>query len=117
MENNELLIRTIDIIENNSNASFEEEGVHNTAADTHMLGGHITPGFKQINDAQRDELYVDINSQIKNLANSLSKSFLELDNVSEMEIEFGIGITKKLGLSIFELGSNKSIKIKVKLKK
>jgi predicted nucleic acid-binding Zn-ribbon protein len=64
-----------------------------------------------------EKLLENTNDAIKKIADKLGDSVNTENNISEMEIEFGIGFTEGLNLKIFEIGSNQSIKVKVKIQK
>lgn len=64
-----------------------------------------------------ENLLIQTNEVIELIASNLATSLNLNPNVSEMEIDFGISFTESLGIKIFELSSEQSISIKIKLLK
>ncbi|GEM_PF-6483040 len=69
------------------------------------------------NENEFEKFLSKTNEVIKVVAENLSNSVENVENLSEMEIEFSLSFTEKLGIKIFEIGSQQSLKVKIKLQK
>lgn len=101
-----------------------EEGFQKTAGRLEMQNNVIS-NMVEVNlnkksekgNNKLNELLENANEIIGQIASSFSQSINAVPNHKETEIEFGIGITEGLKLGIFSLGSQQSIKVKIKLAK
>jgi hypothetical protein len=122
-ETNDIFIRTIKI-EEVKKEEILQEGIQKTVGTLDMpidvIDGMVKLKLRRENEEQEsrfEKLLAQTNEVIHTIADNLSKSIENVAHLSEMEIEFGIGITEKLNLGIFELGANQSLKVKIKLAK
>ncbi len=68
----------------------------------------------------KPEIFKKLMTATKNKIKTVVEEMAELEeiqNVKAIELEFGVGFTQKLGVSIFELGGNQSLKVKVIIEK
>lgn len=100
------------------------EGIQKTAGILDMpidvISGMVKVSLNKKNDKGQNklnELLEHTNKTIGQIANSLSQSMGDVPNLAEMDIEFGIGFTEGLKLGIFGIGSQQSLKVKIKLQK
>ncbi len=117
----EIFIKTIKTQEKNTGFASKTK---KTAGTQDMLidvvDGRVRMDLEKTDNGLPDkftQLLDDTNLVIKEIADSLGNSVAEVENLEEMDVEFGIGNTEKLNLGVFELGGNQSLKVKIKLKK
>jgi len=116
MGDNEIYIRTTATEVTNRN-DYSQDGIQKTSKKAEDGLEKIDLEVKEDNKSKFDELLQKTNEIIHKIADNLSHSVDEVNNLTEMEIEFGIGFTQGLKLGIFETGSNQSINVKIKLQK
>ncbi len=64
-----------------------------------------------------EKVLIKAKDAVTAVAKKLGESAHEIENLSEMEIEFGIGFSQKLDLWLFGAGSDQTLKVKLKLTK
>lgn len=107
---------------NTQNDDEPIEGTHNTAETVDqpidIIGSMVKMKVekqKEEKQSQFEKLLVKTNEAINLVADNLSASLKNTENVSELEVEFGLSFTEKAGIKIFELSSQQSVKVKMKL--
>jgi hypothetical protein len=121
----EIFIKTINFEGNNKKQSGLEEGITKTAGTLDMFFDPIESAVRvQLeNDKQKDDktpiletVLQKVNAVTKTIVDNLSQN-LKNENVSRLEIEFGLALKGNLKLYIFEAGSEQSIKFKITIEK
>lgn len=122
MELKEIYVTTIKA--QNGESEEPEEGTQQTVGTLDMpidvVGSMVKMRVKKNKDekeSQFEKLLTRTNEAIKLVADKLTDSVKNTENVSELEVEFGISFTEKAGIKIFELSSQQSIKVRMKLQK
>ena len=99
----------------------KEQGKHEIGMGEHLMQSkiHYSDIPKELESIKPEifkKLMTATKSKIKTVVEEMTE-LKEIQNVKAVELEFGIGFTQKLGISIFELGGNQSLKVKVIIEK
>lgn len=120
----EIYIKTFDLENKKLDPNSFQEGFQKTHGRAELMAYHqqvMKLDFKsrKAEDSGKtlEKALVKAKDVVMVVAKKLGESVDEIENLSEMEIEFGIGFSQKLDLWLFDAGSEQTLKVKLKLTK
>ena len=118
----EIFIRTIpETVKKENKRPKKQQGQHDIGMATekalaNIKYSNIPSELKSLKPEIFKKLMTATKNKIKTVVEEMAE-LKEIQNVKAIELEFGVGFTQKLGVSIFELGGNQSLKVKVIIEK
>jgi len=85
--------------------------------DTVEIAGSGFFSTKKLSTEDEKTLLTETQGIIERIANGISQSFKKMEDASEMQIEFGLSFSEKLGIRIFEVAANQSLTVTIKYTK
>lgn len=120
----EIFITTFDLENTHKAPNSFQEGFQKTHSRAELIPYHLQVmkldyKAKKPVDKQKtlEKALIKAKDAVTAVAKKLGESANEIENLSEMEIEFGIGFSQKLDLWLFGAGSDQTLKVKLKITK